>query len=110
MSQLELTTFTAPMLSAFRGVLGHEWPVVASYVQQEIEQAAQELQGIQTDLHNGDLSPVEAQTLIAGWKNNLEADLMGAQGLAQLALQRACNAAFDAVRAPINTALGVALL
>ncbi|MEO2279746.1 hypothetical protein [Pseudoalteromonas pernae] len=98
------------MLGAMQGVLSEKWPKIREYGEAEAHKLAQSLSKIQTLIIAGEIDEEEAMLHLAIQRNASQSVLLTLAGLSALAVEQALNAAFDAIKDTVNTALGFPLL
>jgi len=107
---LDVTELAKSMLQASRGKLKKHWPTIKEYAAAEAKKTAETLAMIERLRNAGQISPMEARLLLDMQRNSAKAVLLTVQGLGLLAAEGAINAAVNAVRGPVNKALGFELL
>lgn len=107
---LDVAELARSMLQASRGKLKKHWPVIKEYAAAEAKKTAETLAMIEQLRIAGQISPTEARLLMEMQRNSAKAVLLTIEGLGLLAAEGAINAAVNSVRAPVNKALGFALL
>lgn len=110
MSSINVNDLGAKMLTAAEGVLTAKWAKVRPYVESETRILAERLASIARLRAAGSISEERAKDLVAFQKEAFETVLLAVEGLTQLAVEEALNAALKAVRDTVNTAIGFALI
>ena len=110
MSSIDVDDLGAKMLEAARGVLTAKWTKARPYVESETKIFAERLASITRLRAAGSISEQRAKDLVAFQEEAFETVLLAVEGLTQLAIEEALNAALKAVRDTVNTAIGFALL
>lgn len=98
------------ILAAFKGVFKKQWPDIKEYGEAEAKKMAQSLLMIEALTASGKINEEQAALQLDIQKNASRAVLLTIEGLGILAAEAAINAALDAVRESVNTALGFTLL
>jgi hypothetical protein len=98
------------MLSAAKGVFDERWPETREYAESEVKIFAERLATIAKLRAAGAISEKRARRHIEFQKEAWETVLLAVIGLNQLLIEEALNAALDAVKDIINTAVGFVLL
>jgi hypothetical protein len=107
---LDIGALAQSILGAFRGVLDQKWPTIKDYASGEATKLAHTLAQIETLKATNQISEAEASVLLQMQKNSTRSVLLTVEGMGLLLVEQAINAALDAVRGAVNTALGFALL
>ena len=107
---LDVDALAATMLTAARGKLRKQWPVIAEYAAAEARKTAETLALIERLRSAGAISPAEARLLLDMQRNAAKAVLTTVEGLGLLAAESAINVAVNAVRRTVNRAVGFALI
>ena len=98
------------LLDALRAALKDEWPAVKDYAEAQAKALAQTLAQIAAMRASGEINDVQARLQLNMQRHASEAALLGAEGLGEVAAQRAINGALAAVKSVVNGAIGFALL
>lgn len=98
------------MIAAARGVVGEKWPATHSYFESESRVFAQRLARIAWLRAAGLISESRAKRHLAFQKEAWETVLLAVDGLNQIMVEQALNAALKAVNEVVNTAVGFRLL
>ena len=107
---LDVAELAKSMLQAARGRLKKHWPTIKAYVEAVAKKTAETLAMIEKLRMAGQISPAEARLLLEMQRNSAKAVLLTVEGLGLLVAEGAINAAVNAVRVPVNKALGFELL
>ena len=107
---LDTSGLLSGMIDAARGALTDDWPEVRDYAESELRKFTEALTLIERMTAHGSMSPERARLHIDFQKSSMRAVLLTVQGLGVLAVENAINAAIDAVKDTVNTALGFRLL
>ncbi len=110
MPQLDVTTILNNMLAAAKTCLAGKWPAIEDIASTTFKSLAQNLADIQTMKKKGTITNEKAALLVDMQKNAIRIALLSEEGMGLLAAEAAINAALDAVRTTVNTALGFGLL
>lgn len=98
------------MVQAARGSLGKDWGKARGFAEPELSKLATSLQDIARMALSGEITELEARSLLEIHKNTTRTVLLSVKGLGLLAVENAINAALGAVKDVINGAVGVALV
>lgn len=98
------------MINAAKGVVGDKWPATKDYFESESKIFATRLAMI-VKMRNANLiSEDRARQHVAFQTTAWETVLLAVDGLSQLLVEQALNAAIKVVRDAVNTAIGFVLL
>lgn len=109
-AQLNVGQLATAIIGAMKGSFDHNWPKIKEYAEGEGTKLAQTLVQIEALRIAHEISPGEAAALFEMQKNTARSVLLALQGMGLIAVEMAINAAIDAVRGIVNTALGFTLL
>lgn len=98
------------IVAAFKGVFTKKWPDIKEYGEAEAKKMAQALIMIEALVASGKINEEQAALHLEIQKNASRAVLLTIEGLGILAAEAALNAALNAVKESVNTALGFVLL
>jgi len=107
---LDVSAIAGQMLAAAKGVVGEKWPATQTYFDSETKIFAQRLASIAELRASGSISEERAKSHLQFQKEAWDTVLLAVEGLNQLMVEEALNAALDAVRAIVNKAIGFALI
>ncbi len=107
---LDVEAIAKDMLGAAKGVVGDKWPTTKKYFESETKIFAERLASIEKMRKSGLISEDRAKLHFDFQKEAWETVLLAVQGLTQLMVEQALNAALEVVRAVVNKAIGFALL
>ena len=107
---LDIDAIVKQMLEAAKGVVTDKWPTTRSYFESESKAFAARLATIVQLRASGSISDARAKQLVEFQKNAWETVLITVEGLNQLLVEEALNAALAVIRGAVNTAIGFALL
>jgi hypothetical protein len=110
MANLDISKLVQTMSGAALGVLRNEWPSVRSYAETEFRKLGETVKLIAEQTAEGKISAEEASLLFDMQRNAMRSVLLTVTGIGILSAEQAINAALDAARAPINAAVGWAIL
>ena|SRR5436305_5646238 len=110
MAALDIKNIVAQMSAAAGGVLKDKWPDARSFAESEFEKLAHTFVSIGEQFAARKINAEQAELLLDIQKNAARTVLLSLEGLAILAVEEAINAALDAVKSAVNTAVGFALL
>lgn len=98
------------IVAAFKGVFKKKWPEIKEYGETEAKKIAQTLVMIEALKASGKINEEQAALYLDMQKNASRIVLLAIEGLGILAAEAAINAALDAVKESVNTAIGFTLL
>ena len=107
---LDTVDLAADMLKAFLGQMTQTLPEIQSYAKAETKKLAESLAMIEEMKSNRKITKEEARLHLEIQKNATRSVLLTIEGLGVLAVEKSINAALDAVRETVNTALKFTLL
>jgi hypothetical protein len=107
---IDTTQLATDMINAAKGVVGEKWPATQAYFESESKMFAERLATIARMRVDGDISESRAKQHVEMQKEAWETTLLAVQGLNQLMVEEALNAALKIVKDTVNTAIGFALL
>lgn len=107
---LNVDALASSILGAMKGVFDDKWPDIKDYAEGESKKLAHTLVQITTLRLSGQISEGEGSILLEMQKNAIRAVLLALQGMGLILVEMAINAALNAVRDVVNTAIGFALL
>ena len=107
---LDVGKLVQDMLAQMKPIVGSHWDQVQAYAKEESEKLAVSLAKLQAQKLTGALSEQQANILFDMQKNASQAVLAAVQGIGEEAAARAMNAGLNAIKKPINDALGFELL
>jgi hypothetical protein len=107
---LDVESLAKLMSDAAVRVLRKEWPAVGRYAETEFRKLGETVKLIAEQTAAGQISVEEAALLLDMQKNAMRSVLLTVEGIGILAAEQAINAALDAARAPINAAVGWAIV
>ena len=107
---LDIEVIGKQMIDAARGVVKKKWPSTSSYFESESKAYAARLATIVQLRVDGLISEERARQHVAFQTNAWETVLLSVEGLTQLLVEEALNAAIKVIRDAVNTAIGFTLL
>jgi len=107
---IDVTDVAAKMLAAAKSVVGTNWPATQQYFESETKIFAERFASIAKLRAEGAISEERAKSHIEFQKEAWETVLLAVVGLNQIMVERALNAALDAVKDIVNKAVGFVLL
>lgn len=110
MAKINFDELFAAMLAAFKKQLISEWPTIQSFATTALRKIAEDILAIEQMKNQHKISLEQAKLQINMQQDAAKATLLTVEGLSAVALQNALNAALDAVKDSVNTALHWALL
>jgi hypothetical protein len=110
MANLDIGELVQTMSGAALGVLRNEWPSVKGYAETEFRKLGETVKLIADEAAEGRITAEEAALLFDMQRNAMRSVLLTVSGIGILTAEAAINAALEAARAPINAAVGWAIL
>jgi Asp-tRNA(Asn)/Glu-tRNA(Gln) amidotransferase B subunit len=107
---LDVDDIKKEMLTAVKGVLDQKWPATREYFESESAMYAQRLVSVAKMHADGIISEKRALEHIALQNEAWETTLLAVNGLSQILIEQALNAAVKAIQGAVNKAVGFALL
>jgi hypothetical protein len=107
---LDVDAISQAMATAFFGSLRKSVPGIKTYAQEEAKKFAQSLAMIEALKVAGKIDKDEAALHLEIQKNATRTVFLTVKGLGILAVEEAINAALNAVKGAVNTALGFVLI
>ena len=107
---IDIDALAKTMFQAAWTVLKEKAPEVEGYAQGEFKKIAQTIATIEAARVRGQITPQQAALLLDMQKSATRSVLLCAAGIELLAAEAALNAALDAGRTAINSALGFTLV
>jgi hypothetical protein len=98
------------MVEAAKGVFDEKWPETKDYAESEAKIFAERFANIARLRLEGKITEKRAKLHLEFQKDAWETVLLAIDGLNQLLIEKALNAALDAVKDIVNTAVGFVLL
>ena len=98
------------MITAAKGVFADKWPETQDYVESEVRIFAERFATIAKLRKNEKITERRARMHIEFQKEAWETVLLAVEGLSQLLVEEALNAALKAVKSTVNRAVGFSLL
>jgi hypothetical protein len=108
--KLDIDAISKQMIEAAKGVVKDKWPATKSYFESESKAYAARLATIVKLRKEGLISEERARQHVIFQTNAWETVLLSVEGLNQLLVEQALNAATLAIRDAVNKAIGFALL
>jgi hypothetical protein len=110
MAELDYKELLEGMLTAGRSVLADAWPEVADIATSSFKTLALTLTEIGKMKKSGVISEEQARLLLNMHKNTARIILLSVELKKELKAEAAINAALDAIKIPVNAAVGFDLL
>ncbi len=110
MPKLDITILLGNMLNAAKTSLNSKWPGVAGVATTTFKSLAQHLADIEIMRKNDTITNEKAGLMVDMQKNAIRVALLTEEGLGLLAAEAAINAALNAIRDSVNTAIGFVLI
>ncbi len=107
---LEPAKLSQTMIDEVVRVMGAISPASRAVVERELRGIADTIAKIEVDRSSGELTESAAKRLVRMQTRAAKQALITAAGLAEVEVEKALNAALAALREPLKTALGWALL
>ena len=107
---IEIQSLATEMNAAAFPLLRDAAPSAGRYVRGECVKLAQMIATIEEERADGQITDQQAKLLIEMQKSAMRTVLLSAEGLGLLAVEKAINAALDAVKSVVNAAVGHDLL
>ena len=98
------------MVGAAKGVFDEKWPETKDYAESEVRVFAERFATIARLRAAGQITEKRAKLHVEFQKDAWETVLLAVQGLTLIMIEQALNAALDAVKEIVNTAVGFILL
>jgi hypothetical protein len=106
MGKLDLTSILAAMLDAAKTSLEENWPSVSKFAGSSFRTLAQTLVDIEEMTHEGVISQEQARLLLSMHKNTTKIVLLSVELVGLVKAEAALNAALNAIKIPVNAAIG----
>jgi hypothetical protein len=103
---LDVQKLTDDMIAAASGALPGRWLLVREFAEPKLRGIAETLVAIEKEKATGKIDEKRSALRVATQKKRLESVIAAVEGIEKLALERALNAALDAIRGPVMKALG----
>lgn len=107
---LNLEQLSQAMVNAAKGQVADKWPQIKDYAEQEAKKLAENFVLIEKLQLTQQVSAEQAELMHQMQINTTKGVLLSVQGMTTLMAEQALNAALDAVRDTVNTALNFTLL
>ena len=107
---LDIESIGKQIIEAAQGVVNEKWPSTRKYFEAESKAYAARLATIVQLRRDGVITEERARQHITFQNNSWETVLLAVEGLTQLLIEEALNAAIKVIRDAVNTAIGFALL
>lgn len=110
MSSINVDQLAESMVQAAQGAFGEKWHAARNYAESEFRRIAEALAYIEAQRALKLMCNEKAILHFNMQKNNARVAMYALQGLSVLTVEAAINAALDAVKTTLNTALGLKLI
>lgn len=110
MSKIDFSSVLNEMIGAAKNSLADKWPEVEELGTSSFKSLAQGLVDIEVMRLNGKITEEQARLLLDMNRSTLKIVLLSIEGIGLVAVEEAINAALNAVKDVVNTAVGFALL
>ncbi|HSW14639.1 MAG TPA: hypothetical protein VLI06_17475 [Solimonas sp.] len=107
---LNVEEIASGMIGAAKGVVGERWPATQKYFESESRMFAERLASIAAMHAEGLISEGRARLHVEFQTEAWETTLLAVQGLNQLMIEEALNAAIKVIRDAVNTSVKFVLL
>ena len=107
---LDVEAIGKEMINAAKGIVGERWPTTKQYFESESKMFAERLASIAAMRVDGLISEARAKQHVRFQTEAWETALLAVNGLNQLMVEEALNAAIKVVREVVNKAVGFVLL
>lgn len=98
------------MIDAAKGIFKDNWPQTKEYAESEIKIFSERFSTIKKLRDEGKITTSRARLHVEFQKDAWETVMLAVNGLNQLMIEEALNAALDAVKNIVNTEVGFSLL
>lgn len=110
MSKIDFSSILNEMIGAAKNSLADKWPEVEELGTSSFRSLAQGLADIEIMRLNGKITEEQARLLLDMNKSTLRIVLLSIEGIGLAAVEETINAALNAVKKTVNTAVGFVLL
>ncbi len=110
MADINVSELVANMLSAAEGVFDQKWPQAKDFAESEFEKLAQTLAQIVKLKLSDQITEGEASVMLEMQKNTARTVMLALEGMEELMVEQAINAALSVVKETANGAIGFALI
>lgn len=110
MSSLNVDQLAASMVQAAQGAFGEKWPAAGNYAEREFRKIGETIAYIEAQRAQKLMSAEKAILHFNMQKNAARVAMYALQGVSVLSVEAAINAALDAVKTKVNTALDLKLI
>lgn len=107
---LDTAQLSKNLLAVFKNTLTKKWPEIKEYGETECKKLAQTLVMIEALIATEKINQEQASLHLEIQKNATRTVLLTLEGMGILAVEAAINAALEAVKQTVNTALGFKLI
>lgn len=107
---LDIGQLAKDMFNAAFPILKADAPEIENFAVGEFQKIAQQLATIELSLAKQEINTEQGQILVEMQKSASRVVLLTAKGLSLLTVEKALNAAIDAVKSAVNAAAGIAFL
>ena len=107
---LDVGDLSSKMIEAFKGELSDKWPEVRDYAEAESKKLAENFVMIEKLKLSGEIDEEQARLHHEIQQNASRSVLLTIEGLGDIAVEQAINAAMNVVKETVNGALGFILL
>jgi hypothetical protein len=110
MGKLNVNTILEEMVTAARTTLEENWPSVSDIASSSFKTLAQALVDIEQMTNDGAISGEQARLLLNMHKNTAKIVLLSVNVIDIVKAEAVINAALNAIKVPVNAALGFPIL
>lgn len=107
---IDTSAIAKDMISAAKGVVDQSWPATREYFESESKMYAQRLASIAKMYDDGIISEKRAKEHVTMQNEAWETTLLAVNGLSQILIEQALNAAIKVIRDAVNKSVGFVLL
>lgn len=107
---LDADVIAQNMIAAAKDVVDQKWPATRQYFESESKMYAQRLESVAKMYTDGIISEKRAKEHIVLQNEAWETTLLAVNGLSQVLIEEALNAALKVIRDAVNKAIGFSLL
>jgi vacuolar-type H+-ATPase subunit E/Vma4 len=110
MATIDTEDIAKKMVAAAMGVFKEKWPEVQNFAESEAKKFAQNMAEIALWKATSEITEEQAQALSRLHQRSMKMVFTALEGISLAMAEKAINAAIDAIRSVVNTAIGWAIL
>lgn len=110
MATMDVENIAKQMLEAAQNVFKEKWPEVRNFAESETKKFAQSMAEIASWKKTGEITEEQAKALSRLHQRSMKMVFTSLEGISPAMAEKAINAAIDAIRTAVNTAIGWAIL